>query len=107
MKLLISLITDGHDKILHVFFLGKKGGRLRISVSLLAIISNGLPWWLSGKESAGSAGDTGLIPGFRKIPWRRKWQTIPVFFPGGSHRQMSLAGYSPWGSLKNQSQLSD
>ena len=22
-------------------------------------------------------------PWFRKIPWRRKWQPNPVFFPGG------------------------
>ena len=32
-----------------------------------------------------------------KIPWRRKWQSTPVFFPGKSHGQRSLAGYSPWG----------
>ena len=40
-------------------------------------------------------------PGFnlwvRKIPWRRKWQPTPVFLPGESHEQRSLAGYSPWG----------
>ena len=33
----------------------------------------------------------------RKIPWRMKWQPTPVFLPGKSHRQRSLAGYSPWG----------
>ena len=32
-----------------------------------------------------------------KIPWRRKWQPTPVLFPGKSHGQRSLAGYSPWG----------
>ena len=32
----------------------------------------------------------------RKIPWRRKWQPTPVFLPGKSHGQKSLAGYSPW-----------
>ena len=32
-----------------------------------------------------------------KIPWRRKWQPIPVFLPGESHGQRSLAGYSPRG----------
>ena len=32
-----------------------------------------------------------------KIPWRRKWQPTPVFLPGKSHGQRSLAGYSPWG----------
>ena len=30
----------------------------------------------------------------RKIPWRRKWQTTPVFLPGESHGQNSLVGYS-------------
>ena len=32
-----------------------------------------------------------------KIPWRRAWQPTPVFLPGESHEQRSLAGYSPWG----------
>ena len=27
----------------------------------------------------------------------RKWQHTPVLLPGKSHRQRSLAGYSPWG----------
>ena len=36
-------------------------------------------------------------PCFGKTPWRRKWQPIPVFLPGESHGQRSLAGYSPWG----------
>ena len=31
-------------------------------------------------------------------PWRRKWQLSPVFLPGESHGQRSLAGYSPWDS---------
>ena len=31
-----------------------------------------------------------------KIPWSRKWQATPVFLPGKSHGQRSLAGYSPW-----------
>ena len=29
-----------------------------------------------------------------KIPWRRKWHPIPVFLPGKSHGQRSLAGYN-------------
>ena len=33
----------------------------------------------------------------RKIPWRRAWQPTPVFLPGVSHEQRSLADYSPWG----------
>ena len=35
-----------------------------------------------------------------KIPWRRKWQPTPVFLPGKSHRQRSLAGCSPWSHKK-------
>ena len=30
------------------------------------------------------------------IHWRRKWQPSPVFLPGKSHGQRSLAGCSPW-----------
>ena len=33
----------------------------------------------------------------RKIPWRRKWQSAPVFLPGKFHRLRRLVGYSPWG----------
>ena len=32
-----------------------------------------------------------------KIPWRREWLPTPVFLPGESHGQRSLAGHSPWG----------
>ena len=34
---------------------------------------------------------------FRKIPWRKAWQPPPVFLPGESHGQRSLAGYRSWG----------
>ena len=36
-------------------------------------------------------------PWVGKIPWSRKWQHAPVFLPGKSHGQKSLASYSPWG----------
>ena len=29
------------------------------------------------------------------IPWRRAWQSTPIFLPGESLGQRSLAGYSP------------
>ena len=32
-----------------------------------------------------------------KIPWKRAWQLIPVFLPGESPGQRSLASYSPSG----------
>ena len=44
----------------------------------------GLPWWLSGKESAcsaGATGDVGSIPGLGRSPWRRAWQPTLVFLP--------------------------
>ena len=40
----------------------------------------------------------------REDPWRRKWQSTPVFFPGKSYGQRSLVGYSPWGK-KSHTQL--
>ena len=33
----------------------------------------------------------------REDTLERKWQPTPVFLPGESHEQRSLAGYSPWG----------
>ena len=36
----------------------------------------------------------GFDPWVVKIPWRRKWQPTPVFLPGESYGQRSLAGYS-------------
>ena len=43
--------------------------------------------------NAGDAGDAGSW--VRKIPWRRKWQPIPVFLPEKSYGQRHLVGYSP------------
>jgi len=31
-------------------------------------------------------------PWVGKIPWRRTWQITPVFLPGESHGQRSMAG---------------
>ena len=36
-------------------------------------------------------------PWVGKIPWRRKWQSTPVFLPRKFHGQRSLVGYSAWG----------
>ena len=40
--------------------------------------------------------DSDLIPG-REDPWGRAWQPTPVFLPGESHGQGSLAALSPEG----------
>ena len=61
----------------------------------------GFPGVSVGKESACNAGDhlqcrrSWLNPWVEKIPWRRKWQPSPVFLLGKSHKQRSMAGYSP------------
>ena len=56
----------------------------------------GFPGGPEGKDSAGTAGDPGSIPGSGRLPWRRASQSTPIFLPG-SHGQRSLAGYSLWG----------
>ena len=38
----------------------------------------------------------GFDPWVRKLSWRREWHPTPVFLPGKSHGQRSLAGYHPW-----------
>jgi len=52
-----------------------------------------------GKEFACSAGDAGSNPGLNP-GWGRSpgaWQPSPVFLPGESHGQRSLAGYRSQG----------
>ena len=65
-------------------------------------------WGMTGgpvnKESACNARDPGSIPRLERSPrerngyplWRRKRHPTPVFLPGESHGQRSLAGYSAW-----------
>ena len=43
----------------------------------------------------GNAGDVGLLS--QEDPLEEEWQPIPVFLPGKSHGQRSLAGCGPWG----------
>ena len=56
-----------------------------------SIIYIGLPSWLGGKESACWCRRHGFSPWEGKILWRRKWQLTPIFLPGKSHGQRSLA----------------
>ena len=39
----------------------------------------------------------GFNPWAGKIPWRKAWQTTPVFLLGESHGQGSLEGFQLWG----------
>ena len=51
-----------------------------------------------GKESACPVGDLGSIPGLGRSPGRGEgMQSTPVFLPGESLGQRSLAGYNSWG----------
>ena len=47
----------------------------------------------------------GFDPWVGNTPWRKAWQPTPVFFPGESHGQRNLLGYSPWG-FKESDKLS-
>ena len=57
--------------------------------------------WCIGKESSCQIRwhmRCRFDPCIRKTPWRRKWQPTPVFLPGESHGQRSLADKrSLWG----------
>ena len=55
----------------------------------------------SGKESNSQCRRRWFDPWVGKIPWRRKWQPIPVFLPGEFHGQKSPVGYSPKGSKES------
>ena len=60
----------------------------------------GFPRWLRGKESTCQwrrCRRHKFDPWVGKMPWKRKWQTTPIFLPGKFHEQRSLAGYNPWG----------
>ena len=60
----------------------------------------GFPRWLSGwriRLQCRKHRRCGFNPWVGKVPWRRVWQTTPVFLPGESHGQRSLVGYSLWG----------
>ena len=56
----------------------------------------GITWWRGGKESACKAEMLVWSLG-QEDPLRKKWQPTPVFLPGKSHGQRSLAGCSIWG----------
>ena len=70
------------------------------SFNHLHVIQSGFPGGASGKEPACQwrrHKRYRFDPWVWKILWRRTGQPPPVFLPGESHGQSSLAGYSPWG----------
>ena len=64
---------------------------------------NGLPWWLSGKESACQGTrrrSCRFNPRVRKISWRSTWQPTLAFLPAKFHGQRSLVGLYVHGVTK-------
>ena len=64
-----------------------------------------IPRRFSGKESTCQCRSRGCNPWIKKILWRRKWQATPVFLPGKSQGQRSLA--TAPGVTKSWTRLSD
>ena len=64
---------------------------VRVWASQVALVVKNLP------VNAGRHERHRFDPCIRKIPWRWAWQPTPVFLPGKSHGQRSLAGFSPLG----------
>ena len=62
---------------------------------------HGLSWWLKGKESACSVGDTDSTPELRRFPGEGHGKPTPVFLPGESHGQRNLVGYGPMSHKKS------
>ena len=58
----------------------------------------GFPGGSDSKESTCNEGDLSSIPRLGRPPGEGNDNPLqPVFLPGESHGQRSLAGYSPWG----------
>ena len=61
--------------------------------------TSGFPGGFSGKEptrQCRSIKRCRLDPWVRKNPWRRAWQSTPVFLPGESHGQRSHGSHRLW-----------
>ena len=99
IPLFIHSTVDGHLSCFPFLSVMHEGNFL-VCVSGGQMCTLGFPRWLTGKESTCQGRRSricGFSPWVGKIPWRRKQQSTPIFFPGNSHGQRSLAGYSPRG----------
>ena len=56
-----------------------------------------MPGFPAAQKNSAVMRRLGFNPWVGKTPWGREWQFTPVFLPGESHGQRSLAGDSPWG----------
>ena len=70
---------------------------------LSLLLNEGLPWWLSGRESTSQCRRCGFNPWVRKMPWRKQQQCTPVFLP----RTEEPGGLPSMGLQKSQTWLGD
>ena len=105
----LSCIGEGNGNPLQCSCLEdpRGGGAWWAAVYGVAQSRTWLKWLSSSKETFGASLVARLVrnlPSMQETwvqflgwedPWRRKWQPTPVFLPGESHGQRSLAGYSP------------
>ena len=57
----------------------------------------GFPDGSDGEEAACNAEELDSVPGWGRSPQGTEWQSTPVFLPGESYGQRSLATYCPCG----------
>ena len=50
--------------------------------------------WVKNLSAMNESRRCEFNPWVSKIPWRKAWQSTPVFLPGKTHGQRSLAAYS-------------
>ena len=68
-----------------------------MSEQRLLSVRLGLPWWLRWSRICLQCRRRRFDPWVGMIPYRRKWQPTPVFFPGEFRGQRSLAAYTVHG----------
>ena len=81
----LTLVTSLAWKVLFFFF-------------SLKIFIGGFLGGSAGKESACQCRTCAVNPWVKKIPWRRKWQSTPVFLPGESPWTEEPGGLQSMGS---------
>ena len=115
-QLISEFLSEGLDLCVDVYLMYPWEDR-KLGVSYSAILLTSFLWFYCLLKEhwgfpSGSVVKNLLLmqemqvyPWIRNIPWRRNWQPTPVFLPGKSHGQRSLAGYSSWGSKKVRDDL--
>ena len=98
----------------HTLLVGMQNGTVTSGKSLAVLqkvkhnnqVTQSFPDGSDGKRICPQHRRPRFNPWTGKIPWKRKGLPTPVFWPGKSHGQRSLVGYSPW-VTKSQTRLSN